>query len=218
MRLRLTKQIFAAVAVLASLASVGTAQAQGDSFIVASQVVSDTALPADGGYIGDLASATISDGTYSEGCASGNCGGSCGDCASGSCGTCGDGSCGDCESSGGGLLGKLRDRRSQGDCPICEPRQYGNPDLFYNFYSGGDCNTANAQMYVSPVPVPQFVGHTFNTYQPLYPHEFMYRHTDRYHNVYDNGRGENRTRVHYSYPPVRTALSNLYWNKLRLPR
>ncbi|MCC9603838.1 hypothetical protein LOC67_25080 [Stieleria sp. JC731] len=100
----------------------------------------------------------------------------------------------------------------------CQPRKYDRPDLFYNFYTQGQCNNANAQMYVSPLPTPQFVGHTYFTYQPFYPHEMLYTHKDRYHNHYDNGRGLNRTRVKYSTPPVRTAIENVYWNKLRLPR
>ncbi|MCM2369572.1 hypothetical protein [Aporhodopirellula aestuarii] len=97
-------------------------------------------------------------------------------------------------------------------------REYGQPDLFYNFYTQGPANSANAQMYVSPVPVPPNVGHTFLTYQPFYPHEMLYKHTDRFHNYYDGGRGMNRTRVSYSYPPVKTAVSNFYWNVLRIPR
>ena len=100
----------------------------------------------------------------------------------------------------------------------CIERQYGNIDLFYNYYTRGYCNRANAQMYLSPVPVPPFVGHTFYTYQPLYPHHYLFSHSDRYHNYYDGGRGTNRTKVRYYYPPVRQALSNLYWNKIRLPR
>ncbi|MCS7471003.1 hypothetical protein NZK35_30475 [Stieleria sp. ICT_E10.1] len=199
MKLRLTNQFYGAVAVLALVASAGNAMAQGESFIVASQVVSDTALPASGGYIGDLASASISD----SGCSS---------CQSGTC------SSGTCGVNGGGVLGKLRSGCGDVNGGVCQDRRYDHSDLFYNFYSGGNCNTANAQLYVSPVPVPQFVGHTFNTYQPLYPHEFLYKHTNRYHNYYDNGRGLNRTKVHYSYPPVKQAISNLYWNKLRLPR
>ncbi|WP_372897152.1 hypothetical protein [Stieleria sp.] len=205
MKLRLTKQFYGAVAVLALVASAGNAMAQGESFIVSSQVVSDTALPASGGYIGDLASATISD----SGCV--NCQG--GVYTSGDSGIVVGGGAG-----GGGVLGKLRGAYGGGDFAVCEDRKYDHSDLFYNFYSGGNCNTSNAQMYVSPVPVPAFVGHTFNTYQPLYPHEFLYKHTNRYHNYYDNGRGINRTKVHYSYPPVKQAISNLYWNKLRLPR
>ena len=97
-------------------------------------------------------------------------------------------------------------------------RTYGQPDLFYNYYTQGMANQANAQMYLSPVPVPPNVGHTFYTYQPLYPHELLYWHKDRYHNYYDNGRGLNRTRINYGGNPIHQAASNIYWNYLRLPR
>ncbi|TWU01931.1 hypothetical protein [Neorhodopirellula pilleata] len=97
-------------------------------------------------------------------------------------------------------------------------RQYGQPDLFYNFYTQGPANSANAQMYVAPVPVPPNVGHTYLTYQPFYPHEFLYPHTDKFHNYYDNGRGMNRTKVQYSTSPVHSAVKNFYWNVLRIPR
>ncbi len=100
----------------------------------------------------------------------------------------------------------------------CIPRTYGYPDLFYNNYTQGNCNATNAQMYVSPVPTPPFVGHTFFTYQPFMPEEMLYWHTNRYHNYYDGGRGMNHTKIHYYGPPVRTAASNLYWNYLRIPR
>ena len=100
----------------------------------------------------------------------------------------------------------------------CIECRYGQPDLFYNYYTQGNCNRSNAQLYLSPLPVPPNVGHTFFTYQPLYPHHYMYWHHDRYHNHYDGGRGTNRTRVHYYSPPIRQAISNIYWNKIRLPR
>jgi hypothetical protein len=97
-------------------------------------------------------------------------------------------------------------------------RSYGQPDLFYNFYTQGYANQSNAQMYLSPLPVPPNVGHTFYTYQPFYPHEMMYWHKNRFHRYYDNGRGMNRTRATYFGPPVHTAVSNFYWNHLRLAR
>jgi hypothetical protein len=50
-------------------------------------------------------------------------------------------------------------------------------DLFYNFYEGPDPSGTAAAMYVSPRPVPVHVGHTYTTYQPLMPHEYLYRHT-----------------------------------------
>jgi hypothetical protein len=91
------------------------------------------------------------------------------------------------------------------------------PHLFANQYTQGYANQATAQMYVSPLPVPAWVGHTYYTYQPLYPHELTYAHTHRYHSYYDNNRGLNRTRVHYSVPPVQTFLNGMY-NKISLPR
>ena len=100
----------------------------------------------------------------------------------------------------------------------CQPRRYGNPDLFYNYFTKGNCNQTNAQMYLSPLPVPPNVGHTFFTYQPFYPHHMMYAHKDRFHRYYDNGRGMNRTRATYYSPPIRQSASNFYWNVLRLPR
>ncbi len=97
-------------------------------------------------------------------------------------------------------------------------RAYGRPDLFYNYYTQGNRNRVHAQMYLAPRPVPPNVGHTFTTYQPFMPHEMLYKHTDRYHNYYDGGRGMNRTKARYYYPPVRQAASNFYWNMLRIPR
>ena len=50
-------------------------------------------------------------------------------------------------------------------------------DLFYNYYVGPSVYGGQpAQLYVSPRPTPPFVGHTYITYQPLMPHEFLYKH------------------------------------------
>jgi hypothetical protein len=97
-------------------------------------------------------------------------------------------------------------------------RGYGQPDLFYNFYTQGAANRANAQMYLSPMPIPPNVGHTYYTYQPFNPHHMLYPHQNRFHRHYDCGRGMNRTRASYYYPPVRQTASNVYWNFLRMPR
>lgn len=91
------------------------------------------------------------------------------------------------------------------------------PQLFANQYTQGCANSATAQMYVSPRPVPTWVGHTYITYQPFYPHEMLYRHTDRYHSYYDNGRGLNRTSVRYSAPPLRTMMGSMA-RSFSLPR
>ncbi|MBN1394944.1 MAG: hypothetical protein JW959_07970 [Pirellulales bacterium] len=50
-------------------------------------------------------------------------------------------------------------------------------DLFYNFYVPPvGYGSVGAQLYPCPRPVPAWVGHTYITYQPLMPHEFLYRH------------------------------------------
>jgi hypothetical protein len=54
-------------------------------------------------------------------------------------------------------------------------------------------------LYVSPRPVPPWVGHTYITYQPLMPHEFMYSHHRTYHRYYNGGQGLNRTHVAYRH-------------------
>lgn len=95
------------------------------------------------------------------------------------------------------------------NCVTCRERDYGNPDLFYNFYVPGNCGGVGAQMYVAPYPVPQTVGHTYYTYQPMMPHELLYAHSHRYYNYYNGGRGLNRTHVMYYSPPVRSTLHGI---------
>jgi hypothetical protein len=79
----------------------------------------------------------------------------------------------------------------------CQYRFYGQPDLFYNYYAWPSCTGLGAQLYISPRPVPPHVGHTYITYQPLMPHEFMYHHHRTYHRYYNGGQGLNRTKVTY---------------------
>jgi hypothetical protein len=83
---------------------------------------------------------------------------------------------------------------SNGECLY---RFYGQPDLFYNYYAWPSCTGLGAELYVSPRPVPPHVGHTYITYQPLMPHEFMYHHHRTYHRYYNGGQGLNRTCVTY---------------------
>jgi hypothetical protein len=89
--------------------------------------------------------------------------------------------------------------------------------MFSNEYTQGNANQATAQMYVAPVPVPTWVGHTYYTYQPLYPHQMMYLHEHRYHNYYDGGRGLNRTGVKYWTNPVATHMK-MWANHFSIPR
>ncbi len=81
-----------------------------------------------------------------------------------------------------------------GDCVY---RYYGEHDLFYNYYVGNNCGGYGAALYLSPRPVPPHVGYTFITYQPLMPHEFMYKHHRTYHRYYNGGMGLTRTSVRY---------------------
>jgi hypothetical protein len=101
-----------------------------------------------------------------------------------------------------------------GSC--CTPWEYGNPDLFYNFYVPNNCGVP-AQLYIAPRPVPALVGHTYYTYQPLLPHEFTYPHHRTYRNWYDDGRGFNRTKVVWYCNPVVEAVKGVR-NAIRIPR
>jgi hypothetical protein len=58
------------------------------------------------------------------------------------------------------------------------------PDVFYNYWTPPVPAAASpgfgAQLYVAPRPVPPRVGHTWYTYPPFLPHEFLYKHQRRY--------------------------------------
>ena len=99
----------------------------------------------------------------------------------------------------------------------CRPWEYGRPDLCYNFYVPNNCGGAPAAMYVAPRPIPQVVGHTYYTYQPLMPHEMLYPHYRTYRQWYDDGRGLTRTRVAWYCNPLTAAAQNLH-QKIRLAR
>jgi len=70
-------------------------------------------------------------------------------------------------------------------------------DLFYNYYVPPvGYNSVGAKLYPCPRPTPEFVGHTNITYQPLMPHEFLYKH----HRVYKTQHPDSmrtRTSVHW---------------------
>jgi hypothetical protein len=86
-------------------------------------------------------------------------------------------------------------------------------DLFYNYYAQpGPYNGAAAQMYVSPRPVPAFVGHTWVTYQPYMPHEMTYKHSRSYY-TYNPGAGWRRTNVRYGTCGLRcdNILADLHY-------
>ena len=69
-------------------------------------------------------------------------------------------------------------------------------DLFYNYYVGTPHCGSPAQLYLCPRPTPELVGHTYYTYQPLLPHEMLYRHDRTYFRVHPDGTGV-KTRVRW---------------------
>jgi hypothetical protein len=69
-------------------------------------------------------------------------------------------------------------------CALASSAQAG--DLFANYYVGSPASVP-AQLYISPRPVPPLVGHTYITYQPLEPHEFLYHHKRTYYRYYPRG-------------------------------
>lgn len=83
------------------------------------------------------------------------------------------------------------------NCAACRDHEYGQPDLFYNFYQAPNCGGVGAQMYLAPMPIPPHVGHTYYTYQPFMPHELLYKHKRTYHRYYDEGRGLTRTSIRW---------------------
>lgn len=99
----------------------------------------------------------------------------------------------------------------------CDPA-HQPVDLFYNYYTGpSNCPNQTAGMYPAPYPTPPIVGHTWYTYQPLLPHEHMYRHNRHYYQYYNYGRGLNRTSVSWSYNPIIAGLGYLH-RRLEVPR
>ena len=76
--------------------------------------------------------------------------------------------------------------------------QGGAPFSTYNYYVPGYGGGPPAQLYVSPRPVPPLVGHTYITYPPLNPHEFLYRHKRTYHRVDADG-GSTKTKVRWAW-------------------
>jgi hypothetical protein len=118
----------------------------------------------------------------------------------------------DCACESGNCQNCRRGRHGQrgGDVGVSHPYGSYRPALSQNYYgpstyAGGQ----PVQMYLSPVPTPPAVGHTYYTYQPLMPHESMYPHRSSYHRAYDNGRGLNRTTVHWHRSPVYSGGSRV---------
>jgi hypothetical protein len=73
---------------------------------------------------------------------------------------------------------------------------HGSKDLFYNYYVAPNPGAVGAELYVSPRPVPPLTGHTYITYPPLMPHEFLYKHHRTYHTKHPDAPGTT-TRVRW---------------------
>jgi hypothetical protein len=70
-------------------------------------------------------------------------------------------------------------------------------DLFYNYYVPPvGPGSVGAGLYPCPRPTPPFIGHTYITYQPLMPHEFLYKHHRKYTTKHKDA-PRTRTRVHW---------------------
>ena len=71
-------------------------------------------------------------------------------------------------------------------------------DLFYNYYVGPAqvAGGVPAGLSPSPLPTPPLVGHTYITYQPLMPHETLYRHHRHYYRHHP-AQGWVRTKVRW---------------------
>ena len=120
----------------------------------------------------------------------------------GACG-CETGKCNSCSKGCGHRCGKHGCSKG---CQTCRPYESYQPNLFGNYYAPQTpCGGQPVQMYLSPVPTPASVGHTYYTYQALMPHESMYPHRTTYRRSYDDGRGTNRTRVHWKSSPIHSA-------------
>ncbi len=76
-------------------------------------------------------------------------------------------------------------------------RQSTPGDLFYNYYAPPvGSGSVGAVMYPCPRPTPPLVGHTYVTYQPLMPQEFLYKHCRVYRTQHDDA-PRTTTHVHW---------------------
>lgn len=66
------------------------------------------------------------------------------------------------------------------DGPALEAHNHRAGDLFPSYWAPAAPGVISAPLYVAPVPTPPYVGHTWVTYQPLYPHELLYPHKKVY--------------------------------------
>jgi hypothetical protein len=74
-------------------------------------------------------------------------------------------------------------------------------DLFYNYYVPPvGYGSVGAKLYPCPRPTPPLVGHTYITYPPLAPNEFLYRHHRVYWTKHEDA-APTRTSVRWGWRP-----------------
>ena len=175
------------------------------------------------------------------------CGGAdCGKCRGrkmggklGKCKGCGTNGCknGGCKGGGAsaflgkGPLGQAFCRRGM---THCRGPEYGDPDLFRNYWVGPGCDAgcdcmggaggigggsggAAAQLYIAPRPTPAYVGHVYYTNEAVMPHELLYAHRRTFHRYYNEGRGLTRAKTRY-YTPLPVAIADSLQSLLRPAR
>jgi hypothetical protein len=100
-----------------------------------------------------------------------------------------------------------------GQSASAQIRESGPADLFYNYYvPPAGYASVGAQLYPSPRPTPPLVGHTYVTYQPLMPQEFMYEHMRAYWRVNPDC-SLTRTTVCWKHcPPLCPFLPSMRWS------
>lgn len=96
--------------------------------------------------------------------------------------------------------------------------------LFSQYTTQGGASQATAGMYPAPHPVPNHVGASWYTYQPLMPHEMSYTHSRNYYNYYNDnafyggGGSLNKTTVRWQNGSAGVAplpFSNYRLSKVR---
>lgn len=101
----------------------------------------------------------------------------------------------------------MAENGAPGILPEYATGQVSNPDLFYNYYPNSYTGATSAQMYVAPHPVPGNVGHTYYTYQPLMPHEYLYAHKRVYYTPYGGADAYFQGNPYSCYPGNAGAMN-----------
>jgi hypothetical protein len=77
-------------------------------------------------------------------------------------------------------------------------RQGLSGNSFYNYYAPPGYAGTSAELYLCPRPTPPLVGHTWITYPPLLPHEYLYEH-HRTYSVHNPDAGWTTVKVRWDH-------------------